>query len=263
MSGPALTGRAVVVTRPERADGPLAAALTARGAVPVHRPVLEIRSTDVRALDEALRTLDEVDWLVLTSARAVSALDDAGAFLDPPPSSLRVAVVGPKTAAAVHAAGWPVHVEPDPAGAAGLLLALEARGVDRRHRVLFPASAQVRPLLPDALRARGARVDLIPVYTPVARALSAREWDPTGAVPPWSALTFTSPSAVSAVVDGLPPSTIRALLTLPAAVQGPTTGAATRQAGWSQVLEAHPRTFDGLATALVEHFAGCEPTPSP
>jgi uroporphyrinogen-III synthase len=249
-----LRGRTVAVTRPEPPDGPLAAALSVRGATPVHRPVLEIRPLESGSLTDAVAGLPDVDWLVLTSPRAVSALAGVGVFGSPPPPSLRVAVVGARTAEAVRECGWPVDLVPATAGAAGLVEAFRAAGVREGARVLFPASARARPELPEGLEAMGARVRSIAAYEPVPKPLVEADWTGPDGAPDWDALTFTSPSAVDALTAGLPDRVLRPLRCLPAGVQGPTTGAAVRAAGWSAVVEAEPRTFAGLASALASHL---------
>ena len=76
----------VWVTRDEPPDGPLATALIAAGLSPVSEPVLETTTIgDARA---ELALLDQDDWLVLTSVRAIRAVAQPEARVP------RVAVVG-------------------------------------------------------------------------------------------------------------------------------------------------------------------------
>lgn len=262
MSDAVLAGRRVVVTRAEQAGGALQRALADRGALPVRLPVLRVTGPDDEAdLREALARLPEMDWLILTSPRAVEVLDEFGVFSEEAPQGLQVAVVGARTAEALEACGWRAHVVPEPAGAIPLLLALEARGVGRGARILFPASEKARTVLPDGLRDRGARVYQVVAYRPSPAALPDDAFDTLRGA---DALTFTSPSAVHALVEALGADEVATLVDLPVAVQGPTTGRAARKAGWTRVVEAEPRTFEGLAEALARALGPAStPTTNP
>lgn len=258
MSPARLDGRRVVVTRAEAPSGALGRALAARGATPIHCPVLQVVGPeDETDLRDALGELPSMDWLIVTSPRAVEVLEDFGVFDAPPPEGLQIAVAGEKTGEALERAGWRPHVVPHPAGAIPLLLALEARNVGRGHRILFPASAQARTVLPDGLRDRGATMVQVEAYRPASLAL-----DPAalarmrGA----DALTFTSPSAVRALVEHGGAADLDALRQLPVGVQGPTTGRAVQEAGWDRIVEAEPRSFEGLVDALARELG---PDPSP
>jgi hypothetical protein len=73
MSG--LEGRSIVITRSRAQAEPFAQALSARGAIPILFPTIEIRPLDdCAALDDALAHLDQYDWIVFTSANTVSAV---------------------------------------------------------------------------------------------------------------------------------------------------------------------------------------------
>lgn len=259
MSLPSLQGRRVVVTRPESTDGPMHAALERLGAQVAGVPVLDVKpADDDQALRAAVAAIDEADWLLLTSPRAVDVLDQYRLFERPPPSDLRIAAVGTRTAEAVHDLGWPVHLVPDPAGAIPLLVALEMQGVGAGSRVVFPASARARSILPEGLRARGAHVLQVVAYRPTEARLDADQWLTLGQHT--DALVFNSPSAVSALDEGLAPDVLAVLKQIPAAVQGPTTAEAARWAGWAHVVEADPRTFAGLAEALARELGPASAT---
>lgn len=248
MTGDRLDGRRVVVTRAEAEDGPLCRALSELGASPLHCPVLQVNGPeDEEEFRQALALLPEMDWLILTSPRAVEAMDEEGAFDDGAPEGLQVAVVGAKTAEALEARGWRPHVVPEPAGAIPLLLALEARGVGRGARILFPASERARTVLPEGLRDRGAKVFQVVAYRPAAAYLDAEARRRLRSA---DVVTFTSPSALEALVDALDGAEIARLVDLPAGALGPTTARAVRDAGWTRVVEARTRSFEGLAATL-------------
>jgi uroporphyrinogen-III synthase len=257
-----LEGRRIVVTREEPGEGPLSRALLESGAVPLVAPTVEVvalHDSDERR--DLLPPLDEVDWLVVTSPRTVDLLADAGVFDDPPPTGLRVAAAGARTGAHLAAVGWPADRVPEDAGAEPLLATLLAglegaggRAEGPGGRVLFPASAQAGTALPRGLADAGFDVVRIDLYAP--RPLPQ---DPTW----WQeqlhrgldALTFSSPSAVDGLARGLEEAALMtSLRVLPVGVQGPTTARAARAAGWSEVVEARPRTFQGLVDALGAWF---------
>jgi len=256
----ALDGRGIVVTRAEGPDGPVSTRLRKCGATPILRPAVAFDfASQKSALGEAAWKLADYDWLVLTSSRAVRALAAVHAFRHPHPAGLRVAVVGPGTAAEVEThRGWRADVVPESGGASVLVKELADR-IGAGDRVLFPASEAAGETLTEALTAVGARVDRVDAYAPRPSPQPTEEWVDDLAAERIDALTFTSPSAVealdSALAEALPAKTLDTVRALPAAVQGPTTAAAAEAAGWSTVLVAEPTTFDGLVEALDRHFA--------
>ena len=164
-----LAGRRVLVTRALHQAGKLSDGLRALGAEPVEVPVLEIRPPESFAdLDAALNQIDGYDWLILTSANAVRAVDERaaqlGVVLDQ--ARLKVAVVGEATATAARKAGLHVQFVPETYVAeslvAGLLegIHLQTLGL----RVLLARAAVARDVIPDALRQAGIAVDVVDAY---------------------------------------------------------------------------------------------------
>ena len=263
-----LTDRRIAVTRDEGPDGPLATLLRDAGAVPVHRPTVEIAA--LHAPGERRRRLPDpaaLRWIVITSPRTVELLAECG-WMDVRPRGPAVAAVGPRTAEALRARGWTPDLVPDEAGADPLVRALRARDPDPGGTAFYPASARADGRVQDALETAGFRVVRLDLYGPRPIPRSADVWAEhlsTGGAP-LDALTFTSPSAVDGLVATLAPGPVRRGLTgLPAGVQGPTTAAAAARAGWTRLVEADPRTFAGLVAALERHFSDTgvrAPTPS-
>jgi uroporphyrinogen III methyltransferase/synthase len=109
--------------------------------------------------------------------------------------SSRVAAIGPGTAAALREHGITADVVPERFVAEGLVEALEALPV---HRALIARAAQARDVLPDALRERGAEVEVLALYETVADRLSASE---RAAVSRSDYITFTSSSTVRFLLE--------------------------------------------------------------
>ncbi|WP_235750704.1 uroporphyrinogen-III synthase [Nigerium massiliense] len=137
-----------------RADGPLADALREAGA-----------DVDAVALTHTVpvafpRLPQGATWLVLTSPTAVAVLLDQG--YDPRSLGHSVAAVGPATRRALADAGVEVALTPETSSDAESLAAAFPPGTGS---VLIPGSALARPVLADALRAKGWHVDAVPTYT--------------------------------------------------------------------------------------------------
>src|SRR5262245_45301624 len=110
----------VVVTRAEHQAEGLAEALRALGAEVALLPLLAVvPPLDGLPLERAAAELPLYDWIAFTSANAVDAfLPLAGGTL---PSRLRIAVVGPATAAALAAYDLVPHLMAKKVEAEGLI----------------------------------------------------------------------------------------------------------------------------------------------
>jgi uroporphyrinogen-III synthase len=273
-----LAGRSVAVTRDGDADDSLVAALADLGAQVRMWPTLAFRPpTDAAPLRAALATAFDPDpadpwhWIVFTSPRAVDAVTaqaESGSFpsgrflapgggtpgVDALRTAPRIAAVGRATAAALEAAGWPVDVIGDGAGADALVQTLAASAPLRNARVLFPAGSLARDVLSDGLEAHGARVVRVEAYRTVAEGPDAARVaaDLEAGV---DGLTFASPSAVTAVADCLATLGSSALCELPCAAIGPTTAAALRRRGARHVTVAARTDLESLARATADALA--------
>ncbi len=70
-----LAGKRIVITRPPHQADVLANRLRELGAEPVLLPTITIQPPrDLAPLDDALRHVDHYDWLILTSANAVTTI---------------------------------------------------------------------------------------------------------------------------------------------------------------------------------------------
>ena len=98
-------------------------------------------------------------------------------------------------------------------------------------------------MLPDALRERGAEVEMLALYATVAEPLDAATAEAAAAA---DYVTFTSASTVRFFLDAAGSLDGPRIASI-----GPATSAALRAAGIEPDLEADPHTPDGLVAALV------------
>ncbi len=231
-----LHGRTVAVTRARAQASALAARLRALGATVIEAPAIRIEP-----LDTPLPPLNRYDLVCVTSPNGAELLLDR--LRDARELAGRtVAAIGPGTAAALRARGIEPDVVPDRAVAEGLVEALEDVPAER---VLVARAAEGRDVLPDALRARGAHVDLLPLYRTVAEPLDDATRTAAAAA---DYLLFTSASSVRFFAEA---AGIEALDGPRLASIGPATSAALREHGAKPHLEADPHTPDGLVDALL------------
>jgi uroporphyrinogen III methyltransferase/synthase len=167
-------------------------------------------------------------------------------------ASATVAAIGPGTAAALRERGLIADVVPERSVAEALVEALEPVPVQGKP-VLVARAAEARDLLPDALRERGAAVDVVALYETVAE---PPDPDVVEAARTADYLTFTSSSTVRNFVSALGgrrPDSSRVISI------GPVTSAAAREAGLEVAVEASRHDVDGLLEALLEDASGAEP----
>jgi uroporphyrinogen III methyltransferase/synthase len=247
-----LHGLRIVVTRARAQASGLAKALLELGAEVIELPT--IRIVPLIQSVEARRAVDEIHsyaLVCLTSANGVELLFEALAASGRDARALAnatVAAIGPGTARALRERGVIADVVPDKSVAEALVESLAEVEVQGRP-VLVARAAEARDVLPEALRARNAQVDVVALYETVAEdpdraaVAAAREAD---------YLTFTSSSTVRNFADavgGELPSDARIVSI------GPVTSEAARDAGLEVHVEAERHDIDGLIEALLADAA--------
>ncbi len=252
-----LFGKRIVVTRAAGQARELSGRLAALGAEAIELPVISlVAPEDARPLDEAISRLEHFDWIVFTSVNGVRFFLER---LDASDGDLRrlrakLCAIGPVTRKAIEALHLKVDLMPDEFVAESVAGAF-AREPMRGARVLLPRAEAARELLPEALRAMGAEVEVVAAYRnaiPDGAAGRARALFGEGAVKPdW--VTFTSGSTVA---NFLAVAGERALEGVRRASIGPVTTAALRARGIAPDAEAREYTIDGLVEALVAHANG-------
>ncbi|HZU74765.1 MAG TPA: uroporphyrinogen-III C-methyltransferase [Acidimicrobiales bacterium] len=247
-----LFGRRVVVTRAAGAASALTRRLLEAGA-----DVLEVPTTDIvdppdggAALAEAAGAVGSSDWLVVTSAngaeRFMDCLPDARAL-----GGVKVAAVGPGTAAALARRGVVADLVPEGASS-GSALAAAFPDPSGGRRVLLARSEQAAQDLPAALAARGWEVHEVAAYA--TRPAKPEPELLRQATSAW-AVTFASAAAVRSYVEAAGPGAVPAVV----ACIGPVTAAAARQAGLhtrARLVLAGRQSLDGLVEVLVGAAGG-------
>jgi uroporphyrinogen III methyltransferase/synthase len=229
-----LHGRTVAVTRARAQASALAGRLRALGAAVVEAPAIRIEP-----LAEPLPPFDGYDLLCVTSPNGAELLmdrvRDARAL-----AGLRVAAIGPGTARALRARGIEPDVVPERAVAEGLVEALAEMEIER---ALVVRAAEGRDVLPNALRERGAEVDVVALYETVAEPLDDATRDAAGDA---DYLLFTSASSVRFYAAAGGSLSGPRLVTI-----GPATSEELRAHGAEPGIEADPHTPDGMIEALL------------
>ncbi|HVV90367.1 MAG TPA: uroporphyrinogen-III C-methyltransferase [Solirubrobacterales bacterium] len=247
-----LHGRTVVVTRARAQASGLAATLRDLGAAVVELPAIRI---EPRIEDEEVRAaaaaIGDYGLVCLTSPNGVKLLFEALAAAGGDARALAgatVAAIGPGTARALAAHGIAADVVPERFVAEALVEALGDVEVEGR-RVLVARAAEARDVLPDALRERGAEVDVVALYETVREAPAE---EAVAAAQGADYVTFTSSSTVRNLTEALGDR-------FPAGARivsiGPITSATVREAGLEVAVEAERHDVDGLLAALLADAA--------
>jgi uroporphyrinogen-III synthase len=262
----ALSGRRILITRARHQADALAQALESHGAAVLAVPAIRIEPpTSWNALDAALQTLEQYDWLVLTSVNGVESFAarlrmlaetklSGSQLLLPPARGLRVAAMGPATARALEAQGIAVDVIPEQYVAESLAASLRNRVFGQR--ILLVRAKVARDVLPAELEKVGARVDIVEAYQTVVPQESSvalrRIFSVPGQAP--DAVTFTSSSTVTNFWRLLEESGLVWPPPLAAASIGPVTSRTLLAHGIEPVIEARVYTIPGLVDALCEWY---------
>jgi uroporphyrinogen-III synthase len=154
----ALAGRGIVVTRPQELAGGLARRIEAAGGQAILFPTIAIEDAPAPA---ALGRLDSYDLAVFVSPTAVQKVMARAPKL---PQRLVAAAIGAGSKRELERHGVRPVLAPDEGADSEALLRLpDLQRVQGKRVVIFRGGAG-RPLLGDALRARGAEVEYADCY---------------------------------------------------------------------------------------------------
>jgi uroporphyrinogen III methyltransferase/synthase len=244
-----LFGKRVVVTRARAQASGMARTLEALGAEVVELPAIRIEPTiatgEVRDAIESLHTYALVCVTSPNGARLLFDAMDARGFDARALSQAQVAAIGPGTAKALKEHGVIADVVPERYVAEALVEALAEVPIEGKP-VLVARAAEARDVLPDALRDRGADVDVVGLYQTVRESPAPAEVE---AAMEAHYVTFTSSSTVKnflEVTGGRVPEGARIVSI------GPVTSETARDAGLEVHVEAAQHDPEALVEALVD-----------
>jgi uroporphyrinogen III methyltransferase/synthase len=220
------------------------------GAEVLELPTIRIAPpSDLRGFAELVQDAHSYDWLVFTSPNGVTAFfemffklyDDARDI-----GGVRIAAIGPATAARVREFHLKVDLQPDEFVAEGVVKAFKKEGDVENLRILLARAEEARDLLPKELGALGAIVDVAFAYRTVAETDDRTEARARLAAEGADMITFTSSSTVEnflalglAWPQGLQVASI-----------GPITSQTARDRGLTVAVEAPQHDVPGLVESI-------------
>jgi uroporphyrinogen III methyltransferase/synthase len=256
-----LSGKKILITRAREHASRFAALLREYGAEPIEVPTIQsLPPHSWEPLDRALAAIRAYDWLIFTSVTGVQAFftrfeAHEGQLIDL--QRLKVCAIGPATANALRARGLNVDVMPSEYRAEAVVESLCTLPIAGK-RLLLPRAALARDVLPRALDACGAHVDVVETYRTVlpseSLAPDMRRPIVQGAI---DIVTFTSSSTVTNFVTLLGEADLPELLrAVGIACIGPITADTVRSYGVTPTIVSDEYTIPGLVQAIVGYYAG-------
>jgi uroporphyrinogen-III synthase len=253
MDRSSLTGRRIVITRPE--PGVLADLLTAAGAVVIHLPLIEMidPQDSGEGLRRALANCGSGDWVVVTSPEGARRVVAAGSetLVREGPEAVNLAAVGRATAAVIESCtGRPVDLVPTVQ--IGSALVKEMAQLPKGQRVLIAHGDLADPAVAEGLRAQGHQVETVVAYRTVVATPSV---DQLRSARTADAVVLASGSAARSWAEHcgeIHPPVI--------CVIGPSTAAVARECGVAVTHQADQSSVEGIMVCLNQAFDAGHPT---
>ena len=261
-----LFGIRIVVTRPRVQAAELVTQLEQLGAESIEAPTIQIvEPEDPAPLESACARIGAFDWVVFTSANAVSHV--MGRLLAGPGDvrdlkGVKLCAVGPATAKALSQYGLKTTLVPEEYRAEGMANALSQDQNLTGMRILLPRADLARDILAEELRQAGADVTSVTAYRTapvdlevagdpdIYRMLLERQID---------IVTFTSGSSVRNFVKALgTDQAVNLLRQVDVACIGPVTADVATQLGLSTTIMPSDYTVPAMVLAIVEHVTARE-----
>ena len=165
-----LSGLSVIVTRGEGQSGTLSGKLKKLGAFVINLPLIKImkesKNIDETKIDKVIGNIKQYDYLIFTSANAVSGFlvrffskgMDARALSDK-----KIISVGKVSSSELLKYGIIPDVVPSEPSQTGIIDALKDDDI-KGKKILFPQALKINKDLPEFLASKGAHVENLPVY---------------------------------------------------------------------------------------------------
>jgi uroporphyrinogen III methyltransferase / synthase len=260
-----LFGKRVLMTRAKEQAAEMASLLAAYGAEPIEAPTIRIvPPVDWSGVDRAIASLGSYNWVIFTSVNGViqfmtrlfaNGLDARSL------AGRRICCIGPRTAQELAKFGVKADAIPTDYQAEGILAMLGGQEL-KQVRVLIPRAEVARELLPDELRARGAQVDVVPVYRTIMPDGAGEEWRRLLEEGDIHMVTFTSSSTVHNFVGMLGgEERVKGLLkSVVIACIGPITAKTADDYGLPVSIVPGENTIPSLIDAMAQYYGNREQT---
>lgn len=252
-----LQGKRILITRAKSQASALRTELERYGAEVLEYPAIQIEPPkDWKPLDQVIRSLSQLDWIVFTSVHGVEAFfsrlklsgKDARVL-----ASLKVAVIGEATAFLLEQKGILPDLIPEKYTSEALFELLKSKETLKGKHFLLPRTDIAPEFLKTSLEQEGARVTEVVAYRTLPPSREAKRalnaiWKEKKSV---DYVTFTSASTVHHFFEGFPKSTIRNLKSK-MVTMGPVTSKTLQSYGVKRYREAREHTISGLVKAILE-----------
>ena len=247
-----LFGKRTVVTRTRRQAGELSRRLRLLGADVYEIPTIRIDPPkDLLGFGELVRDAHTYDWLIFTSPNGVDSFFEMFYKIYKDARSIggvRIAAIGPGTAAKIGQFHLEVDLLPETFVAEGLIEAFDREDSVENLKMLWVKAESTRELIGEALTRKGAIVNEAIAYRTVKetedRSGGRARFMEEGA----DLITFTSSSTVECFLDlGLPmPPDLKV------ASIGPITSETIEKNGMRVDITARRHDIPGLVAAIVQ-----------
>ncbi len=248
-----LTGLSILVTRTRSQASALTDQLEDDGARCIEIPTIHIKepADDYAGLDQAISRIGHYEWIVFTSANGVEAFfsrwhqahHDIREL-----QGIRIACIGPATAAALDVRGILADIVPEENCSEGLVAQLAPK-VTVGTTVLLARAEDHRPVLEEGLKQRGAVVHSVDAYETVMARENKERLCQALSGQGLQVITFTSSSTVHNLVALLDGRTDLLQHTAIACI-GPVTAGTCRSYGLSVAIMPDQFTIPALVEAI-------------
>ncbi len=254
-----LLGKRIVVTRARAQASDLVGVLSDLGADCMEIPTIDVVAPDSwQPLDDAIKGIDQYQWLVFTSVNGVQFFFDRlfGQGLDSRAlGNMKTAAIGPSTAKRLLDYGINTDILPDTYQAESVVEAFAEVPV-KGQNVLLPRAKEARAVLPVELRRMGAEVDEIVAYQTLQASDGQSELLDALRNGTIDMVTFTSSSTVRNFMALLPENEVEELMRdVTVACIGPITADTAKSLGFKTDLVAEDFTIDGLTAAIAQFYS--------
>ncbi|MCK5680867.1 uroporphyrinogen-III synthase [bacterium] len=223
------------------------------GACPIPLPTIEIVGPpDSDPVYKAIAELSHYNWLILTSSNGVHHFFDylkKQGLNHSNLAHLKTICVGPKTALAAKERGLKGGLVAQEYAAEGIIELFSSTDINEQ-RILLPRALKARETLPETLRAKGATVDVVPVYETIFPTESAYKLENILGSADIDLITITSASAATNLVKHCPSQHLTKLKALTTACIGPISAKVAAEVGLNVTIIANTYTSEGLLDAI-------------